>query len=159
MCCQVSLSMAPSAGWNVSIHWEWMKRSLEFMWILQILNTLCLLQMDETVSVLPEPDGYKVDLEHMLGIVGIVGTVLNLLVVVFVYVYTPVWHANAQPGLGWTYREAVDWTSSHLMMEGLQPHRRATGVCVCNYTNTIILRYPKGCLIQDYFNPIHTLWM
>lgn len=46
--------------------------------------------MDETVSVLPESDGYKVDLEHMLGIVGIVGTVLNLLVVVFVYVYTPI---------------------------------------------------------------------
>lgn len=105
--------------------------SCEFCWY---CTHSCLLQMDEPVSVLPEPDGYKVDLEHLLGIVGIVGTVLNLLVVVFVYVYTPVWRVNAQPGLGRTYSEAVDWKSSHLTMEGLQPQRRAAGVCSCNYS-------------------------
>lgn len=33
----------------------------------------------------------KVDPDHLLGLVGIVGTVLNLLVVVLVYIYTPVW--------------------------------------------------------------------
>lgn len=54
------------------------------------LYTLCLFQVAEAVSALPESARYKVDLEHMLGIVGIVGTVLNLLVVVLVYVYTPV---------------------------------------------------------------------
>lgn len=48
-------------------------------------------QMGDHISVLPESPRCKVDLEHMLGIVGIVGTVLNLLVVVLVYVYTPVW--------------------------------------------------------------------
>lgn len=32
----------------------------------------------------------KVDPDHLLGLVGIVGTVLNLLVVVLVYIYTPV---------------------------------------------------------------------
>lgn len=46
--------------------------------------------MADHIIVLPESPRWKLDLEHMLGIVGIVGTVLNLLVVVLVYVYTPV---------------------------------------------------------------------
>lgn len=44
----------------------------------------------------------KMDLEHTLGVVGIVATVLNLLVVVFVYVFTPVWTANTQTWDGLT---------------------------------------------------------
>ncbi|KAF3692856.1 hypothetical protein EXN66_Car008532 [Channa argus] len=32
----------------------------------------------------------KVDPDHMFGVVGIVGTILNLLVVVLVYIYTPI---------------------------------------------------------------------
>lgn len=45
------------------------------------------LQMGESVG---ESGLCKMDLEHALGIVGIVATVLNLLVVVFVYIFTPV---------------------------------------------------------------------
>lgn len=52
--------------------------------------SLCLFQVIEPVHVLPQAARCKVDLEHILGIAGIVGTVLNLLVVVFVYLYTPV---------------------------------------------------------------------
>ncbi|KAL7399674.1 hypothetical protein ABVT39_000100 [Epinephelus coioides] len=47
-------------------------------------------EVAEPVPVLPQATRCKVDPEHMLGIAGIVGTVLNLLVVVFVYLYTPV---------------------------------------------------------------------
>lgn len=46
--------------------------------------------MDEPLSVLLETIRCKVDFENMLGIVGIVGTILNLMVVVMVYLYTPV---------------------------------------------------------------------
>lgn len=54
------------------------------------LATLCLFQVAEAVSVPPELARCKVDLERTLGMVDIVGTLLNLLVVVLVYVYTPV---------------------------------------------------------------------
>lgn len=77
------------------------KKDLKFLrqsWILQLLlRSLCLLQMGQSVG---EPGQWKMDLEHMLGIVGIVATVLNLLVVVFVYVFTPVWPAHTQTGDG-----------------------------------------------------------
>ncbi|KAM7399400.1 hypothetical protein PAMP_018673 [Pampus punctatissimus] len=47
-------------------------------------------EVADPVSVLSKLVWCKVDPEHMLGLVGIVGTVLNLLVVVLVYIYTPV---------------------------------------------------------------------
>lgn len=47
-------------------------------------------EVADPVSMLSKLVWCKVDPEHMLGLVGIVGTVLNLLVVVLVYIYTPV---------------------------------------------------------------------
>lgn len=47
-------------------------------------------QVAEPVSTPPESCRCKGDLENILGIVGIVGTFLNLLVVVLVYIYTPI---------------------------------------------------------------------
>ncbi|KAG8002072.1 hypothetical protein GBF38_012408 [Nibea albiflora] len=46
----------------------------------------------DPVNVLPDSGKWygMVDFDHMLGIVGIVGTALNLLVVVLVYVYTAI---------------------------------------------------------------------
>lgn len=51
---------------------------------------LRLFQAADSISVLSDSTLCKVDPDHMFGIVGIVGTVLNLLVVVLVYIYTPV---------------------------------------------------------------------
>ncbi|KAA8594214.1 hypothetical protein FQN60_005048 [Etheostoma spectabile] len=49
-------------------------------------------EVADPVSMLPKggKDRWRVDLEDMLGITSIVGTVLNLLVVVLVYAYTPI---------------------------------------------------------------------
>lgn len=58
--------------------------------------SLCLFQAADPVSVLPASARCKVDPNHMLGIVGIVATFLNLLVVVLVYMYTPIWRAYTQ---------------------------------------------------------------
>lgn len=49
-----------------------------------------LLQVAAGVSVTSELGWIKVDTEHVFAIVGIVATVLNLLVVVLVYLYTAV---------------------------------------------------------------------
>ncbi|TKS81123.1 hypothetical protein D9C73_015227 [Collichthys lucidus] len=43
-----------------------------------------------SVNVLPESAQCMVDPDNVFGIVGIVGTVLNLLVVALVYVYTAI---------------------------------------------------------------------
>lgn len=59
--------------------------------------SLSIWQMGDRVR---EPGLCQMDLEHTLGIVGIVATLLNLLVVVFVYIFTPVWPANTQSGDG-----------------------------------------------------------
>ncbi|MEQ2305895.1 hypothetical protein AMECASPLE_002641 [Ameca splendens] len=47
-------------------------------------------QAAEAQSLHHKLERCRVDPDHLLGIVGIVGTVLNLLVVVLVYIYTPV---------------------------------------------------------------------
>lgn len=67
------------------------------------------------ICELPEAARCKVDPEDVLGVVGIVGTVLNLLVVVLVYVYTPIWRADTQTvwmDSGWVDSEAADWSQS-----------------------------------------------
>ncbi len=58
--------------------------------ILYISLSLSLSQVANPASELPEAAKHEVDPDHILGIVGIVGTFLNLLVVVLVYVYTPI---------------------------------------------------------------------
>lgn len=49
-----------------------------------------LFQAADAQSLRQKLERCTVDPDHLLGIVGIVGTVLNLLVVVLVYIYTPV---------------------------------------------------------------------
>lgn len=90
--------MAPSDGWNMQyIKVNLMIRlSSQSAWLHTWHHSLRLFQEADSVNVLSESTRCKVDPDHMFGIVGIVGTFLNLLVVVLVYIYTPVWCIHMQ---------------------------------------------------------------
>lgn len=91
LCCEVFVDGA--------LEWRIRVKTLKKDFCSYYCCSLCLLQMGQSVG---ETGLWKMDLEHMLGIVGIVATVLNLLVVIFVYVFTPVWPAHTQTGDGLT---------------------------------------------------------
>lgn len=97
-----SLPMAPSRGGEVLTTCKWLGRSQNARdpsghCCVCLSLCVCILQMCDSVG---QSGLCKMDLEHTLGIVGIVATVLNLLVVVFVYVFTPVWPASTPSGHG-----------------------------------------------------------
>lgn len=106
-CIFKSIPMAPSGVRRMSTPWRLIYKLLLYLHV-SFVRSVCF-QMTDHLNVLPESPRCKVDLEHMLGIVGIVGTVLNLLVVVLVYVYTPVWQGYRLTAEQIGYSESPGW--------------------------------------------------